>query len=314
MAQKFNQELFFKLFKKTLPPDKKLVEVIADVLHLDVSNAYRRLRNTKELTLNEFLSITDRYPEARRIMARVVNEHHIDVSMTRFVNLSEFKDYLRSTIRNLSQAVGHNHTLYYMARDLPIFFFFSNPVLFRFKLSIWFKSGNIELVKPDDETLALGKELYELYQNLNTEEIWYENGFLNQKEQLQCWHDMEYLQAAEVKDVYEAMLQSFHNYRDWLEQGKKPWGGSLEIHQSGFSIMSDGGLLECEGRKQTFARVQGIHQLLSSHPNFIELFERHWEAHLKLAIPLSKDNVRSRHLFFKRIQEGLKHFEGMDFK
>ena len=309
MAQQFDQKLFFKLFKQSLPPHKKLVAVLSEVLGLDISNAYRRLRCQKELTLNEFFQIAERYPEARRIMAKVVHEDHIDVSMSQFENLEGFKGYLRNTISNLSKALNLEHTLYYMARDLPLFFYFSQPDLFRFKLAVWFYSGNIPLEEPDAETFRLGKELFALYQKLNTVEIWYENGFLNQIEQLQCWQDMEYLNLADVNQVCQAMIESFKNYEQWLEQGVKPGGGSLEIHQSGFSIMSDGGLLQCSDHKQTFARIQGIHQLHSTHPNFIELFEKHWGAHHKLAIPLMNSNTRHRRLFFKRIQENLEQFE-----
>lgn len=308
-GSRFDQTSFFEELAEIIPRDTKLVAVVAELLQLDQSNAYRRIRGDKELTLHEYLKIADQMPEARRIMARIVDEDHIDVQISRFRNLAEFEKYLYNTATNLKRALGKPHLLRYMARDLPLFAFFSGPDLMRFKIQVWFESGNVPMQEELPETIMnLGAELYEIYQQLNTVEIWYENGFLNQLEQIQYWRDLEYLTDAQHESVIRDLTACFDQYKVWLEQGEKQGGGSLEILASSFSTMSDGGLMAVGEHRELMTRVQGIHQLHSSHPDFVELFEDHWQAHSRLATPIMGSNTRSRHLFFRRIKEQLKQY------
>lgn len=219
-ASEVQQALFTQI--KSLS-DQKLVDVISESLNVSSDAAYRRIRNEKPLTIDEVIVLCKQF--------NLSIDNHIGlVSKTKIVPFSfpfdslefDFKTYLTSIYQNMAAVRQAGGTVYFSAKDLPMFHCFQLKNLTKFKLFYWQKTmlSRRKLVgvkyddfKIDDEHYEICANIYDAYANVNSVEIWnYEtiHGLISQISYYKTLgfisEDMMNILFDEVKRILEHLL------------------------------------------------------------------------------------------------------------
>lgn len=288
----------------------KLSNWLSDLLEIDASNAYRRISGEKELSFSEYLKICREVPIASSWFAPgKKTSRSITSCLHHFSNWQELRDYYQTLIKQFLIAKKSQHTLYYSGSDLPIFFYHFDEILLRYKISMWVKYGGLKMQGPvPDDIIQLGTCLFQVYKELNTEEIWYAQGVINQLEQLKYSAEMDDFDIG----YQRVLLASYRSVINWFEErlakGRKE-EGTLKMYLSDFHIMNDGGLLRVEGYETLMNRFQGIYFLRSEESHLIKIFKQHWQAHTGISQLLSAQNEKRRYSFFKTVKTKLNQLE-----
>ncbi|MBO6517664.1 MAG: hypothetical protein JJ975_14050 [Bacteroidia bacterium] len=184
MEEKSNfQSRFVNYVKRNVPQNINLAHELADLLEVSKDSAYRRLRNSTPITIDEAMVICDRFN---------LNLSYFFSSKYQIVPFSFNKllsgdggliSYLIGMKSVIEEGLAKEARVIFAAEDIPVFHHFEYPKLAGFKLFYWqkavmneaFLTGQkyrVDLLHPD--VLNASLELAEAYNKIESVEIWTE--------------------------------------------------------------------------------------------------------------------------------------------
>ncbi|MGE5519400.1 MAG: hypothetical protein ACM3VS_05675, partial [Candidatus Dadabacteria bacterium] len=193
------QSEVFRLIKNKVDPDVLLAEEIGHLLGVSADSAYRRIRGEKQLSCGELYKLASHYrlsldstfklnTDAIRFTGNYINPHNF-----------RFEEYLHNMVMQTKHMLTFKeHSIYYLCKDIPIFYQFFSRELAAFKYFFWhktllhtpgFEDREVRLEELPDEVWDTGRKTLDLYKQLNVYEIWNIeslNGFLRQ---IEFYHD-----------------------------------------------------------------------------------------------------------------------------
>ena len=135
------QQQLFQFIKSKLPGDASVAEEMAKQLSISTDSAYRRMRGEKQVTLEELHTLCTAY--------RVSLDQLMGIQTGSFMfqgNLIDpksfrFDAYLTSILNNVAYFNSFKRKeVYYMCKDMPIFYHFHFRELAAFKWFFWLKT------------------------------------------------------------------------------------------------------------------------------------------------------------------------------
>ncbi len=177
------QVRFVDYLKRNVPEKTVLAEELAEILNVSKDSAYRRLRNTTPLSIDEAMIICERFN---------LNLSYFFSSKYQIVPFSFNKllsgdggliKYLLGMKQVIEDGIAVKAKAIFAAEDIPVFHHFEYPKLAGFKLFYWQKAVmnepflvgqryRMDLVHPD--VLNASLELAKAYNEIDSVEIWTE--------------------------------------------------------------------------------------------------------------------------------------------
>ena len=225
------QAKVMELLRRELGAQTSLVKWLEATLNIEYSAAYRKAHCASHLKLDELAAIYRECPAVNAVWPARDREERIIVKQNSFAHREDIQSYLTSVKEQLQKALYYKMTLQYFARDYPLFLFFAEPALFEYKMSMWTHEMAEEgIQKWSHELQQLRQEIFELYRQLPSQEIWFAKAMQNQMDQLQ-WHlSIGAVNAEECKTIRTAFLKTLHCFKDWALRGSKREDGEPNYH------------------------------------------------------------------------------------
>jgi hypothetical protein len=174
------QKRFFNQISRSLPPSISMAGELCDLLNLGVDAVYRRINGSKLLNIHEVELICNHFETSFDVLCHS-GKKIVPFEFSPIVDEKSFRNYLLSIIHALEKIRNSKSgRAIYAAEDIPLFYNFGFPALARFKVFYWKKSvlgdESLQHIKYDstlvnEEILALGKELFDLYMYVHSIEI-----------------------------------------------------------------------------------------------------------------------------------------------
>ena len=315
------QLTLFQKIKETLPPGLSLADEIADVLHISLDSAYRRLRGEKPLVFEEVFLLATKFnfsvddifnlqTKGSSFYCRIVESREIS-----------FEDYLKNIYDNLIQIqLLSNPEIIYFAKDIPIFHHFQYPRIAAFKLFFWsktiiqhaeFKDKNFSFDIIDEKILEIGRKALSVYSKIPSVEIWNEETVTSVLRQIEFYLDSGII--AKKEDAL-ALCDEFNNLFDHIklqaEQGCKFFCGKEPIYQHNFKLYNNEVILgdnsisvTSDIMKITYIPFNVLSLMVSTEKGFCEKVENYLRTMMKKSSLISEDSEKERNRFFNMIRK-----------
>lgn len=185
------QEHFFHQIAQKLTASQKMADVLAEVLQVSRSEAYKKLTGRTLLTLPQIEILCNHFNISFAIHGQQ-NRSSGNISFTPFhTGMVGVKEYVGSLEKFLKEiAESNQRKLLCATDDIPIFHLFQYPELTAFKLHFWqmrvidkapFKFNMNEW---GPAILQPAAHMHDLYQQIPSVEIWTKTSLLNTLEQI----------------------------------------------------------------------------------------------------------------------------------
>lgn len=173
------QEQLLKEIRKQLLPSSSLNDEIAMVLNVSYDAAHRRVSGKSRFSIEETILLCHHYSISMDALFN--NENKVLVEKTKEVkSFDDMVSYFAQSSYYLKQYLTlENMTLFYSAKDIPLFYTIGGTLLSKFKLYVWLNLligtenqdafEKFQLTKPFQEYTEILKSVYE---NSNVSEIW----------------------------------------------------------------------------------------------------------------------------------------------
>jgi len=316
------QRTFFEMVRERVNDHEILVDVITDLLHCSRDSAYRRIRGTTELSINDAVVIARHFGlPLNHLIGQSANSVIFEKG-TFIRSLEDFRNYLQTSLLQLRSIQNHRgHQLVYQAKDIPIYYQFRFPRMSAFKMFVWLKSiygvdrlegFQYELDMIPKDLLELGDQLWEAYSKINSVEIWNDTTVLSLLNQLEYYYEAGLLTSKEdaiaICDEYQEMMKLV--YRQAL-RGKKAHHKNLEefsnaqynMYYHEILIMDNHILAELDGNKRMyFVPYAGLNYLSTNDPLLTENMSDYLRAQKEKSSLISNISEKERNKFFIRIK------------
>lgn len=308
--------------------DNKLVEELSEVLCISADAAYRRIRNEKLLTIDEIIKLCQVYHLSFDYYIGLSNKVKMVPFIFPFSKLDfDFTAYLNSILQNMQQVQQGGGTVYFSAKDIPMFHCFQLPLLTRFKLYYWqktmlgrqeFSGQNFSDFAPDKKTIDLCANIYEVYSNTNSVEIWNLETAHGLLSQIHYYQTVGYISADESKELYlELRTLIKHMFFEAEVESKSIIGKRDLTKKNNFKLFYNEVLA---ADNSIFAQIGDRKAAYMPHIilNFITTFDKEYcdyiqevfELVMRKSTLVSGVNEKDRSLFFNYILERITAFEG----
>ena len=293
--------------KELIPPNQSANKWLAQLLGVDEATASRKFSGKTILKPEHIEKIVAHYPNLlHTLVPKKLQKEVLIGNYSYFSKPKDIETYLLKVKGVLELALSKNLKLHYFARDLPLFFFLALPAIFRFKIAMWCNTVSIEnTAKAYPGLEALAETVFQLYQQVPTEEIWYKNLINNQLFQLDFYTSCGKMTPHKKKEILEAMRHVFYKARDWAIDGKKDTG-SYNLSISDYALLNNGGLLKSKNQTlMLMTSLSSVFFVSTQHPQTLKSFNAEYAFHKERAISLANNNERNRYTFFKDIDNSL---------
>jgi hypothetical protein len=207
------QDLLLKAIRKALSVKDSINDEIAGILNISYDAAHRRVSGKSKFSIEEAVVLANHY----RISLDSLFSDKENVIIEKTIEITSLKDMLeyfkKSAIYIAELTSAPNSTIYYSAKDIPLFYFMDGTILSKFKAYVWLaflnqKQQNIpfENFIIDESFLEHTQKLKTVYENITVKEIWndttinsslqqilyfYEAGLLNFKTAVALFNDLK---------------------------------------------------------------------------------------------------------------------------
>lgn len=186
---------FQKIVLERVSDKKQWAKEIAEILHISADAVYKKSRFKISYSLEEYHKLRHHYGIEEGDMSSTSDSEFIQFTSPLLnAHIKDPMDYLyglQSTFTKLESI--RSPKVMYTTRELPIFYYFMNPLLLKFKLYVFAKTVweiprfvnnkfNQDLFHIDMDPLSL--KLWQAYRELHSEEFWTLNIFDNTIQQL----------------------------------------------------------------------------------------------------------------------------------
>lgn len=288
--------------------DDKAIKWLERTLDCDYSSARRKLIGETKLSLEQLGLVIKRAPALlSHGLDGLVPANTLLVNYSSFRNLREVDIYLKTIIKRFEEAIKNRAELKYVARDLPLFYFLSNRRLAEFKFSLWTNQlPGDGLIQISDQTFALCMEVYRLYKQLDSIEVWNKHVLLNQFNMIEWYCEYQKIAPAYTNALYDAMHIRLEDYQKWAAEGRKDGQGNLDLLFTDFMTMNNGGMLESKRFKVVMTAISNVNFVSFNGGQPCENFKQEFDIHCAYATSVSRSNVLDRDRVFHQILNDLK--------
>jgi len=202
------QVSFFDRIKSALPDYQNLAQSIAEVLKISVNEAYKKIRGTSALNLSQVVKLADHFGVPflyKPDQLPTVTFDYLSVDQE-VPNMLVYLQDLLKNIKQIQQSKQKHITI--TSDDIPIFHFFKYPELTCFKLFFWSDTvmnsdSKFDPSLFDEEILKVSQEIYQIYLEIPSTEIWAKDTVHGTIEQIRYAFEAGYITKTLAEQIIE---------------------------------------------------------------------------------------------------------------
>jgi hypothetical protein len=310
------QKFFFEKIKNKIPPNIRLVDIVAEILNVGTDSAYRRIRSEKELTMSELSKLCQYFNiSIDSIINRQSNNILFKYSPLDINGIDNYYIYMKDLSDLLEDiAKSKEKEIFFMAMDIPIVHFTPFLELMLFKIYTWFRSINNLQISYDKfvESLDLKRlstyydKITEAYKQIPSTEIWTISTIepvlhlIDYYSNLNCFENKNTLSI-----IYKQFLQLIDRLEKCAENESKEnkWNiVPFRMYLNTVNFMNDFMIAKKDGTNITAIKLYTINGIFTSNKYFYSEAEKWMKNTMSKSLFLSGASAMERFKFFQKIK------------
>ena len=313
------QDQFIKYLKEKSQDNASFVDEIADVLDIGYDAAYRRINLKTSLSLEESVKLAKHYKISLNKLFEVGNQSSIITELSPPIhNKIDLEVYFKQSLKNIMPLTQlKSASIIYSAKDIPVFHTLKDSFLSRYKIYVWLKDVDPEMIKDKltfddfiknipDSLLESAFKLGEIYKDINISEIWnnttingtlqqvlyyFEAGSLSKELALLICNDIEdVIHHIEKQAIQESLIGSKNKAK-------------YSLYVNDIHTMSNTIMVKTPYQKVFFTPFTVLSYFKIEHQPTCELMHEFFEKQMSTSKLLVNAGEKDRSLFFNRMHQ-----------
>ena len=296
-----NQELFLKQIRKQLSKNESINDAIASVLNCSYDAAHRRVSGKSKFSIDETVQLATHYNISLDDLffknGKIIIEKTVEVT-----SLSEMFDYFKKSAEYIqSLTVDPNTTLYYSAKDIPLFYFMDISLLSKFKAYVWLSLLNPNTTKTSFENFVIDESFMEpmqkvkgIYEKVNAKEVWNDTTINSSLQQILYFYEAGLLSIKSANIIFTDLKRIVNNIKEKCNSER------FSIYYNELILLNNNLLFESNNKLTLFVPYTLLGYFITDNEESCVNVHRFFKQQISNSKPLDQSGIKEQNLFFNK--------------
>lgn len=316
------QQQLFQSIKNKIPQHLSTAEELAKILEITPDSAYRRLRGEKTISLDELYKLCTHYRISLDQLMNIQTEAFL--FQGKIINSTNFRfhEYLTNTVNNMAYVNTFKQKEFYtLCKDIHLFHHFHVKEFAAFKFYFFiktifhfpdFKSKKFSFKEYDDNLFELGKKISELYNQIDSVELWNIETINASIRQIEFYRAGQVFESdADILIIYEALEKVLSHLEKQAELGykfnyddpEKKRLGAFRMYFNEVLLLDNSTLGILDGNKITYLVHTVLNFMITRDMRFCDNLYEHIQNQMRKSTLISSESEKERIRFFKVLHD-----------
>jgi hypothetical protein len=320
------QALMFKAIRQKLSQHISIAQEVSELLAISSDSAYRRLRGSKKLSIEEVKILCKRFNISIDSLFGLSNSHILFEHLAIEEKGDGFEDYLKLLVTEIPKLNSSKSIeVIFAARDLPIFHYFEFPELAAFKIYFWkkmqlryhdyldklFSLENIPM-----QHIETGRLLLSSFIQIPTIEIWNNETFSRIFQQIEFCLESGFfankLDAFILCDKLDLLIRHIHHQTEFGCKsllGQQDYNNNEENYKVYFNevlIIDNTVFVLMDGVKSIYLTCNSLSLLLTTNQAYCTMVEQSIRTLMKTGVHISGTSALECNRLFNSLYDKVK--------
>jgi hypothetical protein len=304
------QEHLLKQIRLQLSASTSLNEVIADVLNISYDAAHRRVSLKSKFSIEETVALCNHYKLSMDTLFS--NKTKVVFDKTKAVaSLDDLVLYFKDSMEHLKEFKNTNATMYYSAKDIPLFYTIGGTLLSKFKLYVWLNlligKENISAFESFHLTQQLQEytsELQAIYNDVSVHEIWNDTTINSTIQQIFYFFESGLLQQANALLLYDDVKKIMTDLEE--KSSNNPFNYHLYFNE--LLILNNNVHISNSEKQKLFIPYTMLGYLITDDVKTTQNASDYFVYQLKNSKSLNLSGTRDRKLFINKAIQKIEYY------
>ena len=306
-----NQDLLLNQVRKQISQTSSLNDIIATVLNISYDAAHRRVSGKSKFSIDETLQLANHFNISLDNLflkkEKIIVEKTIEIT-----SLKDMLQYFKSSAGQISSLTKNkNATLFYSAKDIPLFYFMDGTILSKFKAYVWLNLLNpnqqnvtFENFVIDESFLIYMQELREIYEAVEVKEVWNDTTVNSSLQQILYFYEAGML---EVKSA-TALFADLKRIINLVQIKCNGHNSNFSIYYNELILLNNNMLIETEDKLTMFIPYTLLGYFITDNESACKNVNRFFKQQISNSKPLNQSGIREQKLFFNRANQKIDYY------
>lgn len=296
-----NQELLLKQIRKQLSESISMNDEIASVLSISYDASHRRVSGKSKFSIDETILLANHY----NISLDTLFFHNEKVIVEKTIEITSLKEmllYFKKSAEQIDQLTKiSNATIYYSAKDIPLFYFMDGTIISKFKAYVW-----LLLLNPNQKQLAFEnfvidelfmehtQKLKKIYQNCNIKEVWNDTTINSSLQQILYFYEAGLLNFKSAIALYEDLKRIVTLIKN------KSNNTNFAIYYNELILLNNNMLIESNNKLTMFIPYTLLGYFITDNEESCKNVHQFFMQQIVNSKQLNQSGIKEQNLFFNR--------------
>lgn len=296
------QELLLNAIRKQLNDGVSVIDAIAQILNISYDASHRRVSNKSKFSIDEVVALSTHFKISMDNLFK--DEQKIVLEKTKTIaQIADYESYFSEIATKIHLNPKEETTLYYSAKDIPIFFTIGGSVLSKFKMYVWYN------IMTENPVIAFEKFNIENSLLNETSKI---NAILNNVKVIEIWNDTT-INSSLLQIIYyfesgflsygtsKILLEEIKTIIQSLESKCENPSDNYQIYYNELLILNNNVLFSSKSSKQVFIPYNMLGYFTTKNEKVTSEINSYFQNQLKNSKSLQSSGKKEQKMFFNKM-------------
>jgi hypothetical protein len=297
------QESFLKALRAKIPKSASIIEEVAYVLEISYDASHRRISEKSKFSIDETITLANHFNISLDHLfskkEKVIVEKTIEIE-----TLKDMLQYFRTSAEQIEILTKNSKTtLFYSAKDIPLFYFMDGTILSKFKAFVWLnllntnqKKVNFESFIIDESFAEYMQKLKNVYENTVVNEVWNDTTINSSLQQILYFHEAGLLSLKSAN----ALCKDLKRIINLIQEKCNAPTTSFNIYYNELILLNNNMLIETEEKLTMFVPYTLLGYFITDNEESCKNVHHFFKQQIINSKPLGQSGIKEQNLFFNR--------------
>lgn len=307
-----SQELFLKAIRSKIPKSVSLLDEIASVLEISYDASHRRISQKSKFSIDETVKLSNHFNISLDKLflkeEKVIVEKTIEIS-----TMKDMLEYFRSSAKQIEMLTKNpKTTLFYSAKDIPLFYFMDGTILSKFKAFVWLNLLNSNQKKVSFENFVIKEsfsehmqKLKKIYEKTNVKEIWNDTTINSSLQQILYFYEAGLLNLNSAN----ALCKDLKRIINLIQEKCNNSSDHFAIYYNELILLNNNMLIEAEEKLTMFVPYTLLGYFITDNEESCKNVYQFFRLQIQNSQPLTQSGIKEQNLFFNKTIRKIDYYQ-----
>ncbi|UIR57406.1 hypothetical protein LZQ00_06205 [Sphingobacterium sp. SRCM116780] len=306
------QERLIHAIQKRIGQKKSILEAISQALEISYDAAHRRISMKSKFSIEETVKLAQHFGISMDTTFQGADQ--VLVKKTKEIkSLTDLADYFDQSIKSFSDYKrSADTTLFYSAKDIPLFYLIESNLLSKFKLYVWSNLLNFEKEETKFESFQVQaplslktQKMRDFYQDISRHEIWNDTTINSTLQQILYFFQSGLLAAETARLLCDNLLELISSVEEKCTAKNEQY--KLYYHE--LLILNNNVLISDTEQMSLFVPYTMLGYFITKDLHTCQNVSDFFQHQLKNSKLLNKAGTRDKKMFFNKMYQKIAFFK-----